>query len=95
MQTDFLLMIHKLFFAFAFVLSLCLTACRDTPPNRLHHNPNYTHVYSCPMNCEENKTYEQPGKCPVCHMKLKEKEVPVKDVNQKGDSSTIHITPPK
>lgn len=88
-------MIHKLFFASAFVLTLCLTACRNTPPNHLQHDPNYTHVYSCPMNCEDSKTYEQPGKCPVCHMKLKEKEVPVKDLNQKTDSSTIQITSPK
>ncbi|MGQ9651934.1 MAG: efflux RND transporter periplasmic adaptor subunit [Phycisphaerae bacterium] len=26
--------------------------------------------YSCPMKCEGDKTYEEPGNCPVCHMKL-------------------------
>lgn len=26
--------------------------------------------YQCPMNCEGNKTYNQPGKCPVCNMQL-------------------------
>ena len=26
--------------------------------------------YHCPMNCEGNKTYNQPGKCPVCKMQL-------------------------
>ena len=26
--------------------------------------------YQCPMNCEGNKTYSQPGKCPVCNMQL-------------------------
>ena len=26
--------------------------------------------YQCPMNCEGNKTYNQPGECPVCHMQL-------------------------
>jgi hypothetical protein len=27
-------------------------------------------MYSCPMRCEEQKNYPQPGKCPVCHMRL-------------------------
>ena len=26
--------------------------------------------YQCPMNCEGNKTYNQPGDCPVCNMQL-------------------------
>ncbi len=31
-------------------------------------------VYQCPMKCEGEKTYDQPGKCPKCGMDLKEKE---------------------
>jgi Cu2+-exporting ATPase len=31
--------------------------------------------YACPMRCEGDKTYGEPGRCPVCKMKLK--EVPV------------------
>lgn len=27
-------------------------------------------LYYCPMHCEGNKTYEAPGNCPVCNMKL-------------------------
>jgi P-type Cu+ transporter len=30
--------------------------------------------YFCPMKCEGEKVYNEPGNCPVCHMKL----VPVK-----------------
>ncbi|MCA1747232.1 MAG: hypothetical protein LC655_06015, partial [Bacteroidales bacterium] len=26
--------------------------------------------FYCPMKCEGEKIYEQPGKCPVCHMNL-------------------------
>ncbi len=26
--------------------------------------------YYCPMKCEGDKTYNQPGNCPVCNMKL-------------------------
>ena len=30
-------------------------------------------VYQCPMDCEEGKTYDKPGKCPVCEMDLEKK----------------------
>jgi len=31
-------------------------------------------VYQCPMDCEDGKTYDEEGKCPVCKMNLKEVE---------------------
>lgn len=31
---------------------------------------NLKTVYQCPMKCEGNKTYDAPGKCPVCNMHL-------------------------
>lgn len=30
----------------------------------------HQHSYRCPMNCEKGKTYDKPGKCPVCGMNL-------------------------
>lgn len=30
--------------------------------------------YYCPMHCEGDKTYEQPGECPVCGMRLEIKQ---------------------
>ena len=27
-------------------------------------------VYQCSMKCEGEKTYDAPGKCPVCNMQL-------------------------
>ena len=33
-------------------------------------NESHQHAYRCPMNCENGKTYESPGKCPVCGMNL-------------------------
>jgi Cu2+-exporting ATPase len=27
-------------------------------------------VWKCPMKCEGEKTYNSPGNCPVCNMKL-------------------------
>ena len=29
-----------------------------------------TALYQCPMQCEGDKTYDKPGKCPVCGMDL-------------------------
>jgi heavy metal translocating P-type ATPase len=31
---------------------------------------NYSGKYYCPMHCEGEKTYDQPGDCPVCGMDL-------------------------
>ena len=31
-------------------------------------------VYQCPMDCEDGKTYDKPGKCPVCGMDLEKVE---------------------
>jgi len=27
-------------------------------------------AYQCPMKCEGEKTYDSPGNCPVCNMRL-------------------------
>jgi len=39
-----------------------------------HHTPKETAeaatLYQCPMKCEGEKTYEEPGVCPVCNMNL-------------------------
>jgi len=37
--------------------------------------------YACLMKCEGNKTYDKPGKCPVCGMKL----VPVEEASSQGN----------
>lgn len=40
--------------------------------------------YFCPMHCEGAKTYDKPGKCPVCNMNLKK---------QTSDKFTVDIKP--
>ncbi len=37
-------------------------------------------VYQCPMRCEEEKTYIHEGNCPVCNMRLIQKN----DKNEHG-----------
>jgi protein SCO1/2 len=43
-------------------------------------------AYQCPMKCEGDKTYDAPGKCPVCKMDLKEVEGKVKRHLKEVDS---------
>jgi len=43
--------------------------------NEHHHhahreNAKTATLYQCPMKCEGEKTYEEPGNCPVCNMHL-------------------------
>jgi len=44
-------------------------------------------AYQCPMDCEEGKTYDKEGKCPVCKMDLKKVE---KEVESKKEEKTGH-----
>jgi len=41
-------------------------------------------TYFCPMHCEGAKTYDKPGKCPVCSMNLKK---------QTSDKFTMEVKP--
>ncbi|NBC83946.1 MAG: heavy metal translocating P-type ATPase [Bacteroidetes bacterium] len=62
-----------------------------------HHAHQYDHQhsnehmhgsgkqYACPMKCEGDKVYDQPGNCPVCGMHLK----PVDEIGE-GDSQQDH-----
>ncbi len=44
--------------------AVLLTACSPEPKNAR------AATYQCPMKCEGEKTYSEPGNCPVCNMKL-------------------------
>ena len=43
-------------------------------------NDSKSKTYACPMKCEGEKTYDQPGNCPVCNMKL----MPADDSSEKS-----------
>lgn len=50
-------------------------ACREDHSKHQHQQGEEQHaaaVYQCPMKCEGDKTYDQPGTCPVCSMDLKQ-----------------------
>lgn len=47
--------------------------CSHKEGNSMLHDHTHTAVggkYYCPMHCEGDKTYDQPGDCPVCGMHL-------------------------
>ena len=46
-----------------------------------------TGIYYCPMHCEGDKTYDQPGDCPVCGMDL------VEEQSLSANSSTQYTCP--
>ncbi len=54
-----------------------IAACNNDAANKANADSTQTasadaheHAYRCPMNCEKGKTYDKPGKCPVCGMNL-------------------------
>ncbi|MGM5470864.1 SCO family protein [Flavobacteriaceae bacterium LMO-SS05] len=47
---------------------LAFQACKSDKTS----NKNSAQVYQCPMQCEGDKTYDQPGSCPICGMDIKQ-----------------------
>jgi len=41
--------------------------------NKETKTENESLVYQCPMDCDNGKTYDKPGKCAVCEMDLEKK----------------------
>jgi len=50
-------------------------ATDDKKETKAEVTTNHKAVYACPMHCEDGKTYNAPGSCPVCGMHLKEQAV--------------------
>lgn len=67
------------------------------PGDHQHHNNTHspakspkgkgTGIFYCPMHCEGEKTYDQPGDCPVCGMDL------VEEINLSSKSNTQYTCP--
>ncbi len=65
--------------------TVALTGCGNTSNNKstehqheaMEEEPQHDMAeahYQCPMKCEGDKTYNEPGNCPVCKMDLKKKD---------------------
>ncbi len=53
------------------LLLITLVSCKTETSNSLE---NDLAVYQCPMQCEGDKTYREPGSCSICKMNLKQIE---------------------
>lgn len=42
----------------------------QSPTSKVASENHKSEIYYCPMHCEGDKTYENPGNCPVCGMHL-------------------------
>ena len=66
--------IYALSIALMFTVAGLSTGCGNSGDATEEHHPHEHSHYQCPMDCEEGKTYEEPGTCPVCKMDLAETE---------------------
>lgn len=53
------------------ILFIGLTSCKNESSKS---QSDLASKYECPMHCEGDKTYDEPGSCPVCKMDLTEVE---------------------
>lgn len=61
-------------FALLFGIGALSVGCGNTENGIEQHDPEERATYQCPMDCEDGKTYEEAGSCPVCKMDLAEVE---------------------
>ena len=54
----------RIFVAVLLLAGSAVAACNRAP------DQGRVVAYACPMRCEEDKTYDHPGKCPMCGMEL-------------------------
>lgn len=47
--------------------------------------------YQCPMKCEGDLTFDEPGNCAVCKMDLKPVEIKIKDTKEISDLSIYNL----
>ena len=81
--------IASLVLALSFGLfSACQNSASKTPVETVAAGVKYI----CPMNCEDGKTYDKPGSCPVCHMDLEPMKAEV-EANKSEYYTAFTISP--
>jgi uncharacterized protein YxeA len=89
----------KIIFVIAviFLTSFSLTSCKKEAKDEkkeqvevVSADEDLKIAYQCPMKCEEEKTYEKEGKCPVCKMNLKKKEKDTEEEHEEHEHDEEH-----
>ncbi len=70
------------FFSMALVALSLTTANAQVTPSKAATEVSDTDVYQCPMKCEGDKVYNKAGKCAVCGMNLKAKQIAAVSIYQ-------------
>lgn len=92
----------KLILMLSVCLTVVMVSCKETNKKtdadadtemQLEHAADQADMalnveYQCPMDCEEGKTYEIAGTCPVCGMDLKEVEKEEEHADDNDESHT-------
>lgn len=53
-----------------FLAGIIFTGCAEVTTTETNEQTAEKEVYQCPMDCEDGKTYEEEGQCPLCEMDL-------------------------
>jgi hypothetical protein len=86
-------MSKKTILALAILLTIgfIFTSCKKDKQEEVKTEEMVSNVvYQCPMDCEDGKSYTEPGQCPVCEMDLKAKEVDMDGDTEMETDSTNH-----
>ncbi|MFK5972364.1 MAG: SCO family protein [Flavobacteriaceae bacterium] len=76
-----------------FVALLSLASCKDKTESSIEKEE--LALYQCPMKCEGEKTYHEPGSCPICKMDIKlisEQSSKVMAIGEISDESIFNLT---
>lgn len=71
------------------LLFIGLMACKSDQSQK---NIANLALYECPMYCEGDKTYNEPGLCPVCEMDLVEAQATVRNAEEISELSIFNLT---
>ncbi len=76
-----------------FVALLSFASCKNKTES--NNRKEEIALYQCPMKCEGEKTYHEPGSCPICKMDLKlisELSPKVMAIGEISDESIFNLT---
>lgn len=57
-----------LLLAAAMFMASCGSKTPESKTEKMEQTENT--MYQCPMKCEGDKMYDEPGSCPICNMNL-------------------------